>query len=133
MRKILAVFLVLCMIISLVACGKTDVENPPEIDAGGIGDVSGGTEDTSGGEQGNVSDGFRSWYIYCIMFCSVSITNSSKHICNWIAHCHVCFLLIYYTRLKRARSYQLAFLTPGISPLYANSRKQILQIPYFLK
>lgn len=45
------------MIISLVACGKTDVENPPEIDAGGIGDVSGGTEDTSGGEQGNVSDG----------------------------------------------------------------------------
>ena len=30
-------------------------------------------------------------------------------------------------------SYQLAFLTPGICPLYANSRKQILQIPYFLK
>jgi len=29
--------------------------------------------------------------------------------------------------------YQLAFLTPGICPLYANSRKQILQIPYFLK
>ena len=30
-------------------------------------------------------------------------------------------------------SYQLAFLTPGICPLYANSRKQILQIPYFFK
>jgi hypothetical protein len=30
-------------------------------------------------------------------------------------------------------SYQLAFLTPGISPLYANSLKQIRQIPYFLK
>ena len=29
--------------------------------------------------------------------------------------------------------YQEAFFTPGISPLYANSRKQILQIPYFLK
>ena len=31
------------------------------------------------------------------------------------------------------RFYQLAFLTPGICPLYANSRKQILQIPYFFK
>ena len=30
-------------------------------------------------------------------------------------------------------SYQLAFLTPGIWPLYANSRKHTLQIPYFLK
>ena len=30
-------------------------------------------------------------------------------------------------------AYQLAFLTPGIWPLYANSRKQILQIPYFLR
>jgi hypothetical protein len=29
--------------------------------------------------------------------------------------------------------HQLAFFTPGICPLYANSRKQILQIPYFLK
>jgi hypothetical protein len=29
--------------------------------------------------------------------------------------------------------YQLAFLTPGIWPLYANSRKQILQTPYFLR
>ena len=27
--------------------------------------------------------------------------------------------------------YQLAFFTPGISPLYASSRKQIRQIPYF--
>ena len=30
-----------------------------------------------------------------------------------------------------AAFYQLAFLTPGIWPLYASSRKQILQIPYF--
>ena len=29
--------------------------------------------------------------------------------------------------------YQLAFLTPGICPLYANSRKQTRQIPYFLR
>ena len=29
--------------------------------------------------------------------------------------------------------YQLAFITPGIWPLYANSRKHTLQIPYFLK
>src|SRR5574344_57339 len=29
--------------------------------------------------------------------------------------------------------YQLAFLTPGISPLYASSRKHTRQIPYFLK
>ena len=32
-----------------------------------------------------------------------------------------------------ASIYQEAFFTPGIWPLYANSRKQILQIPYFLK
>ena len=30
-------------------------------------------------------------------------------------------------------NYQLAFFTPGIWPLYASSRKQIRQIPYFLK
>ena len=30
------------------------------------------------------------------------------------------------------KTYQEAFLTPGISPLYANSRKQIRQMPYFL-
>jgi len=29
-------------------------------------------------------------------------------------------------------SYQLAFLTPGISPLEASSLKQILHIPNFL-
>lgn len=29
--------------------------------------------------------------------------------------------------------HQLAFLTPGIWPLYASSLKQIRQIPYFLK
>ena len=28
-----------------------------------------------------------------------------------------------------AENYQLAFLTPGISPLYASSRKQIRQTP----
>ena len=33
----------------------------------------------------------------------------------------------------KSGSYQEAFLTPGICPLSANSRKQILQIPYFLK
>ena len=32
--------------------------------------------------------------IYCIMFCSVSVTDSCKHICNRIAHCHDSFLLI---------------------------------------
>ena len=32
-----------------------------------------------------------------------------------------------------ASGHQLAFLTPGICPLYASSRKQIRQIPYFLK
>ena len=31
------------------------------------------------------------------------------------------------------RAYQLAFFTPGICPLYASSRKQTRQIPYFLK
>ena len=30
-------------------------------------------------------------------------------------------------------NYQLAFLTPGICPLFASSLKQIRQIPYFLK
>ena len=30
-------------------------------------------------------------------------------------------------------AYQEALRTPGISPLYASSRKQILQIPYFLR
>mgnify|MGYP006395985919 CR=1 FL=1 len=34
---------------------------------------------------------------------------------------------------KLLSAYQLAFLTPGICPLYASSRKQIRQIPYFLK
>ena len=29
----------------------------------------------------------RSWNIYCIMFCSICITDSCKHICNWIT-CH---------------------------------------------
>lgn len=29
--------------------------------------------------------------------------------------------------------YQLDFLTPGISPLYARFLKQIRQTPYFLK
>lgn len=41
------------------------------------------------------------------------------------------------TRLENTSSsafgHQLAFFTPGICPLYANSRKQILQIPYFFK
>ena len=32
-----------------------------------------------------------------------------------------------------ASGHQLAFLTPGICPLYASSRKQIRQIPYFLR
>ena len=59
---------------------------------------------------------------HCIMFCSVCITDSCKHICNRIAHSHVLY-----------PPYQLAFLTPGICPLYASSRKQIRQIPYFLK
>ena len=35
--------------------------------------------------------------------------------------------------IKLLSAYQDAFFTPGIWPLYANSRKQILQIPYFLK
>ena len=48
------------------------------------------------------------------------ISDSSKHICNRV--CHLLFLL-----------YQLAFLTPGIWPLYAKSRKQTLQMPYFLR
>jgi len=30
------------------------------------------------------------------------------------------------------KNYQLDFLIPGISPLFANSLKQILQIPNFL-
>jgi len=30
---------------------------------------------------------------------------------------------------ERARDQKLAFLTPGISPLYASSRKQIRQTP----
>ena len=34
---------------------------------------------------------------------------------------------------KLLSAYQLAFLTPGIWPLYASSRKQIRQMPYFLK
>ena len=38
---------------------------------------------------------------------------------------------VYSKRLQRsmAEIYQLAFLTPGISPLYASSLKQIRQMP----
>ena len=34
---------------------------------------------------------------------------------------------------KLLLAYQLAFFTPGIWPLYASSRNQIRQMPYFLK
>ena len=40
-------------------------------------------------------------YIYCIMFCRVRITNSSKHICNRIAHCHFCLLLTNLLSLRQ--------------------------------
>ena len=43
------------------------------------------------------------------------------------------YFLLHTFSSKSCDSYQLAFFTPGICPLYANSRKQILQIPYFLK
>ena len=43
------------------------------------------------------------------------------------------FALCFGSCTLSAQYYQLAFLTPGICPLYANSRKQILQIPYFLR
>src|SRR5690606_15362497 len=40
---------------------------------------------------------------------------------NWICHNHSIYLL------PKPGYYQLAFLTPGICPLYASSRKQIRQ------
>lgn len=41
----------------------------------------------------------------------VSITNASKHICNWICHDHIIL------PPSRSWDYQLAFFTPGICPL----------------
>ena len=55
--------------------------------------------------------------IYCFVLCIKRVSNTRKHICNNV--CHFYILL-----------YQLAFFTPGIWPLYANSLKQIRQIPY---
>ena len=37
------------------------------------------------------------------------------------------------SQCQTAEFYQLALRTPGIWPLYASSRKQIRQMPYFLK
>ena len=42
-------------------------------------------------------------------------------------------LRLWLALIKCFRPHQLAFFTPGIWPLYANSRKQIRQIPYFLR
>ncbi len=46
---------------------------------------------------------------------------------------HLFFIVNEIFNFVYDKTYQLAFLTPGICPLYASSRKQILQIPYFLK
>ena len=90
------------------------------------------------------------------MFCSVCITDSCKHICDWITHSHLklppifsFFIYLLHPSDAAGKSdrfyygypvcsfyfvaYQEAFFTPGICPLYANSRKHTLQIPYFLK
>ena len=57
---------------------------------------------------------------YRVVFNGERVSDAREHICNRICH----FIV---------PPYQLAFLTPGICPLYANSLKQIRHTPYFLR
>jgi hypothetical protein len=70
---------------------------------------------------GQPSLDFRNRDIHVGMFNRHGIANAGKHIGNWISH----------HGLVVSFSYQLALRTPGIIPLLAKLRKQILQIPNF--
>ena len=59
-----------------------------------------------------------------IMFCIVCISDTCQHVSDRIGDMHAVNLL-----LAQLCSYQLAFLTPGICPLYASSLKQMRQTP----
>ena len=77
--------------------------------------------------QQNLSDCFLhvgSRNIDRIMFCIVCISDTCQHVSDRIGDMHAVNLL-----LAQLCSYQLAFLTPGICPLYASSLKQMRQTP----
>ena len=62
---------------------------------------------------------------------SLAFGSASLRFGKGLALSSSCAFRLAFTKLLSA--YQLAFFTPGIWPLYASSRKQIRQIPYFLK
>src|SRR5699024_6098140 len=69
-------------------------------------------------DVGDFSFNFGTREFQLFMANHVSVANTSQHICNWISHNH------YSLPPSRIGDYQLAFLTPGIRPLWASSRKQ---------
>ena len=88
--------------------------------------VRGDTEKITIGSRTNIQDNavlhVGAGHFNGIMLGGIRISDACQHICYCIGDLHA------VSSFANA-DYQLAFLTPGISPLWASSRKHIRQMP----